>query len=291
MKTTGSDESAMPVFALHTISTLSLDLHFPLYQHYTAMKLGVRDSVRHYAHLLAPLAERIIASQETDWVITAPPLYVVPSGANLLAWEIYRVLNANGPRHKSLYSADLRYTMANPDSRIFITAGEYSRSAVSERVRNRKSLFEGKWAPRPDPADFRGRSVLVVNDINVTGTQQHFLQQALETAQPAGIYWLYIVQVDATLGRAHPEIEYSLNNAGIKSFDDFAEVVTTADIDYTSRCISRLFSYPEAVLKPLIRSLDEARRKRLHQLVTGEGAYLGDEIRSKVDLLQKLGTG
>ena len=46
-----------------------------------------------------------------------------------------------------------------------------------------------------DPAVFRGR-VLFVNDINVTGTQQSFMQQAFEDVGPASVDWLYIIQVD-----------------------------------------------------------------------------------------------
>jgi hypothetical protein len=130
----------------------------------------------------------------------------------------------------------------------------------------------------------------VINDVNVTGTQQDFLWRALEPTQPSGIYWLYIVQVDPVLGRTNPEIEFALNNVRLKSFEEFAEVVLRADIDFTARCISRLFLYPDSMLEPLIRSMDQTRRKRLRQLVTDEGGFAGDEIRSKVALLQEIGT-
>jgi hypothetical protein len=286
-------ELATPSFALHTITSIPLDPDFPLFNQYPAMKLGVRDSVRHYANLLAPLAETMMASLPgtTDWVVTAPPLYAIPAGANLLAWETSRILKMRIPRKSSLWMADLRYSLANPQSQDFTSRGEYSSSGVAERIANRRRLLEGDWAPRPDPADFRGRAVLVINDINVTGTQQVFLQRVIETAQPASIHWLYIFQVEAALGRSKPELEYSLNHLNLDTFEDFAEIVARADIDYTSRCISRLLRYPEAMLAPLIRSLDDERRKRLRELIIAEGAFLRDEIQSKVDLLQKPGTG
>jgi hypothetical protein len=39
-----------PSLALHTISTLPLDPNFSLFAHYPAVKLGVLESVRYYAH-------------------------------------------------------------------------------------------------------------------------------------------------------------------------------------------------------------------------------------------------
>lgn len=307
MKTSNSSDSATHTFALHTITSLPLDPHFPLFEHYPAMKIGVRESVRYYANLLAPLAATIMDSQPgaTDWVLTAPPLYVIPSGANLLAWEVNHLLR-NNPRYNSLRTLDLRYSRcppdgywfdslpanrANPQSQDLSKGGEYSSSGIEARIANRKSLLQSERAPKPDPAELRDRSVLVINDSNVTGTQQWFLQRFLEPFHPASIQWLYIIQVDPPLGHSNPELEYSLNHLNLSTFEDFAEVVAHADIDYTSRCISRLLRYPEAMLEPFIRSLDETRRRRLHQLVIEEGAFMGDEVRSRVALLQEAGIG
>jgi hypothetical protein len=129
--------------------------------------------------------------------------------------------------------------------------------------------------------------VIVINDINVTGTQQRFLQKVIEPVEPASIHWLYIFQAEAALGRSNPELEYSLNTLSLESFEDFAQTVASADIDYTSRCITRLLHYPESRLKPLIESLDGERRRRLHQLVIEEGAFTGGDLASKVALLRE----
>jgi hypothetical protein len=279
----------MNVFALHTISSLPLDPHFPLFAHYPAMKLGVRESVRFYAELLAPVAAEIMSSQpETmQWTVTAPPLHALPSGANLMAWEVCRILNENSVRPDSVRAVDLRY--AQLQARDLSGGAEYSSWGIEARIANRQRLLEGESAPRPDPADFRDRAVLVINDINVTGTQQRFLQRILETVGPASIHWLYVTEVDAALSRSNPELEYSLNHLHLGTFEDFVDVVARADVDYTTRCISRLFTYSEANLEQLLGSLDETRRRRLQQLVSEEGAYTGDEFETKVALLQEWG--
>jgi hypothetical protein len=278
------------VSALHTIESLSLDPHLPLFQHYPAMKLGVRESVRFYASLLLPLAEKIIGSrpESTAWTITAPPLYVIPAAANLIAWEVFRTLQKRITPHIPPRLTDLRYSLPNPQNNPdALRGGDYSSSNIDGRIRNRQRLHEGKWAPKLNPAEFRDRDVLVINDINVTGTQQHFIQRTLDAVDPAGIHWLYVFQVDPALGRSHPEIEHTLNFLNIDSFEDLAEVVARADIDYTSRCITRLFTTPIETLGPFLRSLDGARRKRLHDLVTSEGAYTGEAYEARLSLLDQ----
>jgi hypothetical protein len=283
-------QQADRLVALHAITSVPLDPRFPLFQHYPAMKLGVRESVRFYADLLAPLAEAIMTSQRetTEWVVTGPPLYVVPSGANLLAWEVHRLLGERIPSHVSLRAVDLHYTRPNlrsaPDG---LHGQDYSSSGIDGRIRNRQILHEGSTAPQPDPADFRDRAVLFINDINVTGTQQRFARQTLETVHPASIDWLYVIQIDPALGRSNPEVEYSLNHLKLETFEDFAEIVTRGDIDYTSRCVTRFFSYSEGQWELLIGSLDRTRRERLYELVTREGAYGGKENEDRLALLRE----
>jgi len=115
------------------------------------------------------------------------------------------------------------------------------------------------------------RAILFVNDVNVTGTQQRFVQQTLESVRPARIDWLYLIQIDPAIGRAKPEIEYQLNHLSLDTFEDFAEIVAHAEIDYTSRCVDRLLRYSPAEQEILFASLDDARRSRLHQLIAQEG--------------------
>lgn len=286
MRANSSPEVANQTTALHTITSVPLDPHLPLLEHYPAMKLGVRESVRYYARLLVPLVQDIMASQPrtVDWVMTAPPLYVMPSAANLLSWQISRFFDemsaGSGPR-----VVDLRYSLPNPGSLDFTRAGDYSSSGIEERIVNRRMLFEGEWAPKPNPFDFQGRAVIVVNDINVTGTQQQFIQRALEAVGPASIHWVYVVQVDPVLGRLHPEVEHSLNHLKLASFEEFAAIVARSDIDYTARCITRLFRYPDALLIPLFRSMDETRRKTLRQLILDEGAHTAENRKARVELI------
>lgn len=280
----------MPVFALHTIDGLPLDPHFPLFEHYAAMKLGVRESVREYGRALLPLARDVITRRPeiADWVITAPPFFAGPAGANLVAWEVYRRLTTDLPTHThvSLRATDLHLSVPTGAAALQdVRAGDYSSKSVEARIEERRRLFENR-TPALDPAVFRGRAVLFINDINVTGTQQSFMQRAFDAIEPASIDWLYILQVDPCLGRSNPELEHALNHLRLETFEAFAGVVARADIDFTCRCIHRLLAYPVGQLEPLFRALNDSRRKILYDLATREGIYTGEEDLAKLALLR-----
>ena len=142
-------------------------------------------------------------------------------------------------------------------------------------------------APTLDPAVFRDRAVLFINDINVTGTQQSFMQKAFEAVEPASVDWLYIIQVDPGLGRSNPELEYALNHLRLETFEGLAEVVARAEIDLTCRCIRRLLDYPAAQLELLFRALSDTRRRSLYDLATQEGIYTGADHEAKLALLRE----
>jgi PRTase ComF-like len=279
---------AWPVASLHVLYELPLDPGFPLFQHYPPMKLGVRESVREYARLLLPLAREVISRrpESAGWVITAPPFFAAPAGANLVAREIHRHLTVELPSHLSLRMMDLRLPVPTGAALEDVRAGDYSRKGVEARIADRRQLFVERTQTL-DPAVFRGRAVLFVNDINVTGTQQSFMQRAFEAVGPASVDWIYIIQVDPRLGRSNPELEHALNHLRLGTFEAFAEVVAQADIDYTCRCVRRLITCPAAQLEPLFRALDDTRRRRLHDLATREGIYTGEDDVAKLALLRE----
>jgi hypothetical protein len=276
--------------ALHTISALPLDPDVPLFEHYPAMKLGVRQSVGHYARLLLPLAREVIASRPAgvEWVVTAPPFFGVPAGANLVAREIHRGLSDELPSQRPVRIAELHRPVPTGAALADALAGDYSRKGVDDRIENRRRLFDGHWPAQLDSTVFRGRAVLFVNDINVTGTQQSFMQQVFDVVGAASIDWLYIIQVDPPLGRSNPELEDALNQLHLGTFEGLADVVTRADIDFTCRCIRRLLAHPIAQLEPLFRTLEGARLRNLYDLAMQEGIFTRTEDAPKLALLREL---
>jgi hypothetical protein len=241
--------------------------------HYPAAKLGLRSSVRFCAEQLAVAARDVLARSESSspWVIASPPRFVLPGAANLMARELTEVLRSACVPAPML--AEMRLAPDAGQDAITASTRLYSQAGFENRVQERSRLHQ-RLKPL-EAGQFRGRSVLFVNDINVTGAQQHFMRQAMHGAGVARIHWLYLVTVPPELGRAHPQIEYALNYSRHATFEAFAELVRHADIEFTARCIHRLFDHEESELRAFLSSLPVPQRRYLMELASQEAQCQG----------------
>jgi PRTase ComF-like len=270
----GANESLTALLTLTDPAVLSAvqDAESILF-HYPTAKLGLRSSIRFCAEQLADAARDVLASSESSasWVVASPPRFVLPGAANLMARELTTMLGTGcdlAPELAELWLAsDVGNSETAPTTRL------YSQAGFETRVQERSQLHQRLKPLMPE--QFRGRSVLFVNDINVTGAQQHFMRQAMQGVDVARIHWLYLVTVPPELGRARPQIEYELNYSRHASFDAFAELVRHADLEFTARCIHRLFDHEESELRVFLDSLPGERRQHLIGLASQEARCQG----------------
>ena len=132
---------------------------------------------------------------------------------------------------------------------------------------------------------FQGRSVIIINDINVTGTQQSFIQKTLDELQVKACFWLYIFNVEKSLGTRHPEVEHQINNSQINDLDTYAAILADTQTQHTARCITRLFNESFDNFSYLIESLDKETCVRIYQLAQHEGRYSSALFNEKMALL------
>lgn len=264
--------------SLYRISRLPLDADAEIFRHYPAFKLGVTDSVRYYARLLLPLVKNLIASdsQHADWILTGPAISArTPAAANLLCRELLdlyvRERDAGDSGELSLM--DIRYDN-EPTASI-----DYANLDFADRLAERERL-----SPRMvRNADFRGRPVLFVNDICVTGAQQHAMQQYFDRDGAARVRWLYLMIVDPELGRANPRIEWQINFA---PFEELLRMVSREQIQFTGKCVLKLMELSVAELEQVLRALDEERRTRLLELALLNRFQHLDGFQEQVELVR-----
>jgi hypothetical protein len=270
----GENESLTALLTLSDPAVLSSeqDAQSILF-HYPAAKLGLRSGIRFCAGKLVEAVRNLhrdgLSSQ--PWVVASPPRFVLPGAANLMARELTQLLGTAWDLAPTL--AELWLATAAEHIEVEDSPGLYAQAAFAARIKERSRLHQ-----RLKPlavAQFQGRPVLFVNDIHVTGAQQHFMRQALQAAGVAHIHWLYLVIVPPEIGRDHPQIEYALNYSRHGSFDDFAELLRHADIEFTARCIHRLFDHAESELHAFLDSLPSERRQELIGLAAQEAQCEG----------------
>jgi hypothetical protein len=277
------------ITCLHRISVTPIDPSDAIFAEYSAFKLGVTRSVRHFAELLLPLVKRIFASDSeyTDWILTSPAITAqTPAAANLLCWELFRLCQqARDLRARNFTLIDIKHaseTTASIDWKDPTTSQDYAKLDYADRVTERERFSQ--WLVRN--TEFQGQPVLFVNDICVTGAQQHTMQQYFESAEAACVRWLYVIAVDQEIGRSNPEIEWQINFA---PFDDLLRMVSREQIQFTSKCVQRLMHLSIAELDQVLRALNRERRTRLLELAALNGFQNLEGFQKQMELVRSYG--
>lgn len=264
--------------SLHHISQLPLDLDAEIFRQYPAFKLGVTNSVRHYAQLLLPLLKSVIArdSEHTNWIMTGPAIAAeTPAAANLLCRELFELYMRDRDTHnsKELSLIEIQYDNESTASIDYANLDFADRLTLRERLSRR--LVRN--------ADFHGRPILFVNDVCVTGAQQRALQQYFERDGAACVRWLYLIVIDPEIGRTNPKIEWEINFA---PFEDLLRMVSREQIQFTGKCVLKVMHLSIAELDHVLRALNAERRARLLELAELNGFQNLDGFEEQMKLVR-----
>lgn len=278
------------IIYLHRINQLPLDANAEIFRQYPAFKLGVTDSVRHYARLLLPLVKTLIGSDSphTDWILTAPAIASqTPAAANLLCWELFDLYmrEPDVGALKTLSLIDIQHDSgsgASVDWKDPTKSQDYAKLGFADRVTERER--SSRRLVRND--DFHGRPILFVNDMCVTGAQQQAMQEYFERAEAACVRWLYLIVIDPEIGRTQPNLEWKVN---FTPFEDLLRIVSREQIQFTGKCVQRLMHLSTAELDQILRALNEERRTRLLELAMLNGFQNMDGFQRQMELVRSYG--
>jgi hypothetical protein len=264
--------------SLYRISQLPLDADAEIFRQYPAFKLGVINSVRHYAQLLLPLMKNIIANdpEHTDWILTAPAIAAeTQAAANLLCRELFDLYTGERDPHnsKAISLVDIQY-----DNEATASI-DYAKMDLADRLALRERLS----ARLVRNADFYGRPIIFVNDVCVTGAQQNAMQQYFDRDGAACVRWLYLIVIDPEIGRTNPRLEWEIN---FTPFEDLLRMVSRERIHFTGKCLTRLMHLSIGELDQVLRALSDERRARLLKLVELNRFQNLDDFQEQVELLR-----
>ena len=218
-------QQAANLYALEEIRSLPLTLDDPLFQNYPAMKLGRKEQIDFFSHKLFAVVTYLLQQQRNigelkfDWAITAPPYYELPAAANLLARNIKALLLEQGLDIPLVEQRLHQQHVAISSQAEFDNYYQYSKNNLQQRITARRRVQQSLENNGIMP--LKGRSVIIINDINVTGTQQSFMQETFNQLPVRECFWLYIFNVEKSFGIRHPEIEHQINNSRLNDLDSF----------------------------------------------------------------------
>jgi hypothetical protein len=272
--------------ALHTIKSYPFDLREPIFAQYPAMKCGERQAVRHYAKLLAPLAERMIAKAGgRDWVLVSPPAGNLLSGANMVCADLYPILCEILQGQVDIRPVPLRLIdnwRPFQSEADFQVHGDYASLDYASRCR----MQYGEDDVEYDRHVLEGREVLFVNDINVTGSHLRWIRSVLGRAKPLGVHALLIVNTFAPIGRRFPQLESELNASRLSGPDELISFLRNADLRCTGKLVVRLLALGSAGLGHVLRSIGRAKRRDVVRAMFEDGSYADDFLKRRLASLQ-----
>ena len=272
--------------ALHTIKSYPLDLRHPIFSCYPAMKYGERQAIQSYANLLAPLAEKMIAkARGRHCILLSPPVRNLPSSANLLCEELYRILCQKPEVQAHIDLKQLRLIdKAEPfqTDADFRAYGDYARLDYNTRCQ----VQHDEEGLEYDRQALEGREVIFVNDINVTGSQLRWIRSVLRKAKPRAVHALLIVNTVSHIGRRFPHLESEINGSRLSHPDELASLLRKPHVRYTGKLVARLLALGAAGLDRVLREIDHATRCAMVQAMFDDGSYADDFLRKKLASLQ-----
>lgn len=269
--------------SLHRIDELPFDADAEIFRDYPGFKLGVARCVRHYAELLLPLLTELITNEteQRDWVLTAPAITArTPAGANLLAWDLFALFGEGKNTELSVIDLEHASNSTWADWKNPAKSQDYAKLEFADRVTEHELISRRLAAD----AGFRGRSIVFVNDIRVTGAQEHAMQEYFRRAEATRVIWMYLVVVDPQIGRAEPTIEWQINFA---PFEQLVRMVTGEEIRFTGKCLQRLMSLSIEELDQVLRALNGDRKAQLLELALRNGFDTMDGFSERMELVRK----
>jgi hypothetical protein len=267
--------------SLYRINQLPIDEDAEIFRQYPAFKLGVTNSVRHYARLLLPLVKKLIAnnSEHTGWILTGPAIAAQTlAGANLLCRELFDLYKQEGDERATKPLSLIEIDYENEKTASIDYANLDFADRVTERERLNSRLVSN--------SNFSGRPVLFINDICITGAQQRAMHRYFEREGAACVTWLYLVVVDPEVGKTNPKIEWQINFC---PFEDLLRLVSREEIQFTGKCVLKLMNLSIAELDQVLRALNEERRSRLLELAVLNDFQNLDGFREQMELVRSYG--
>jgi hypothetical protein len=259
------------------------------------MKMGDKQAIDFYSLKLVAQIKATITNTPhcRQWVITAPPMLHIPSAANLIAQKTYHYLHSDILYKSRVSLVELKFQQSDmiaytkPSQLPFV---QYCASSTKQRIAQRKRTLEREHVDDiiRQAEQFADRGVIVVNDIKVTGTQQKFMQSSFEQTQFMQLHWLYIFEVDTPLGQSTPQIEQQINFSTLKSLDEFSELVCFAQIDFTAKCLVRLFALNDSQFTAILKVMSDQRVHQLLLITLAEGLEYIAYFASKIVILKQL---
>lgn len=236
---------------------------------YSRFKYGSDADARLYAHAIAEqLSVEYRHWQHEEVIISASAYKVAPTAAEVIAQMTYDLLRPLFPL--------LRKVKVGRET---VFPHDYGSLSAEERHR----LME-KNIVVVDPELFRGKKLILVDDLRVTGAHEIKMVSAL-SGLVEEVVFAYVARLSGSFA---PFVEFNINNTAIQSIADIKGIVDAGVFHVNARICKYLLSYkhPDELLT-FFCELPPDVLFMIDKCICGDGYNSMDDYRSNYQLLKK----
>lgn len=261
------------IYQLHTTDNQTLTQENCIFdaQLYSRFKYGSGKIAAQYARELTTLLEPFFKPTQ-DWLVTSSAYRFVPTASASIVNFLLRYMRQ--------YTDNKLVSSVNEIKihRDILFASDYGNLKQTEReeLMRQTPLFIDNQA-------CRGKYLLVVDDLRVTGAHEKRLRELLYTTGAKAVYFVYVAewkeQVEAT-------IEHKLNHEWVKSVENLKYIIDNEEFKINARVCKFLLSYPSLPdLENFYRSLPASLLLEINNAIRGDGYDLMLAYREHYEVL------
>ena len=235
----------------------------PILACYGAMKLGHHPTINEYARLISRGVVNVAhtATSAREMLVASSPRGTVPSASNLLAVAVVNACREYGSNFSLGLLEIGRRRRGGEFPRHYASLDTESRVEYLRRDRD-------NWFVH---ADLRGRVVILVDDVNVTGSQQGQLAAFLQELDVHHLHFQYLVRLSPAADNHASTIETELNLVGVANDDAFVEFLRCGNFTITTRLLWRLIELPDDSFHDAISALEASQLAAIVAGIRSEG--------------------
>lgn len=237
---------------------------------YSRFKYGDAAALKEYGYMLADLFMwRFGACVRRDpgRFIIAPFAYMhVPTAAgNMMDWFYERL--GEHMRRLGLPSIERLHVY----KRVANHANDhlYAKGSLEDR---RRILAQTTLSV--DRARLAGKTVVLIDDVCVTGSSEQVMFNAVTGAGARDIVFLYVARMDAEVALRDPRVEDRINHRWVKSLDDLAAILVPGSYRMNLRNCKFVLDAPIPEVRLFLKKLHTSVLTHLHATILANSYYL-----------------
>lgn len=212
-----------------------------------------------------------------DYYLSSSAYKHTPTAAYRVAHRMIGLLSANGFPPTGSFRID----------RGVVKSGDYSAMTAAER-----ELYiadNDVTIPRSSGHDIKGKTVVVVDDTKITGSNEKSFIIALEQHGVDTAVFCYAAILDPKLACEFPETESKINHVAMKSLVDLAEIASQPNFEVNARMCRHILepgSYTEGEMLDFVNSIPYSVAVEILTHIIMDGYHKIEEYADTFDIFR-----